>query len=244
MELRDQGARLTVLPATDSVYRQFARRLVGPDSVARVLAVEHTKQTNVALDRLNPLRVLSGVLELHIDNLENGSLKPLQDATQLQSLIIRESQIRTTADLGKLTRLNRLQITHCPLQDIVCVRNMQELKYLSLHDTMLVDLSPIQGLTELVSIDVSGCPARDLAPLGRLKNLSSLNAEKSGITSVEGLQNCPRLQSLDISHTEVKSLTPLRDIGQLKWLNVRGCPLTDEQIKEFQQWLPACDVYR
>ena len=243
-ELRDQGAKLTIYPRTESLYQRLVRRWIGTDAIDRVLFIEHSKETNRSLSRLNPLRVFPSVFRLEIDELDSESLAPIKDCHQLMVLMILKSRIRTTTHLSRLNNLERLQLSQCPLEEIDAARGMLNLEILSVRNTNVMDLSPLENLPLMWSLNISSCPVHELAPLHTVESLRSLNAEKTDITDIEELGRCANLETLNISRTDVTSLTPLRHNSQLRWLNVKRCPLTAEQIDEFQRWHPQCEIIR
>ncbi len=80
------------------------------------------------------------------------------------------------------------------------LRQLPELRTLSVAATSISDLTPLTGLTALQSLDCSFKQVADLTPL-------------AGLTS---------LQSLDCSDTQVGNLTPLAGLAALQSLARRG----------------------
>ena len=77
-------------------------------------------------------------------------LEPLSDLTQLQVLILNDTQVSDLEPLRGLTQLQELYLTDAPVSDLRPLRKLTQLKFLELSGTLVSDLSSlakIKGVT-------------------------------------------------------------------------------------------------
>lgn len=107
------------------------------------------------------------------------------------------------------------------LQDVV---KLYSLTSLTLTGNRLSDVTPLSTLGGLVFLDLSDNLITDLRPLGSLRELKTLY-----------LDNNPLSVTTDFS--------PLYSLSQLEMLSIRGCTVSEEQLKAIAAALPNCIIH-
>ncbi len=109
-----------------------------------------------------------------------------------------------------------IDVGHKPITHCEWVRNMPNLKYLILVDTLVTDLSPLTGLEHLIFLEIFLTDITDYSPL----------------------VTCTALEDLNLSY-DYGDPEPIKQMTWLKRLWWAGCPLTEE---EFHQYLPDTEM--
>ena len=107
------------------------------------------------------------------------------------------------------------------LQDVV---KLYSLSSLTLTGNRLSDISPLASLGGLTFLDLSDNLISDLTPLSGLRELKTLY-----------LDNNPFTTATDFS--------PLYSLSQLEMLSIRGCTISEEQLKALASALPNCIIH-
>jgi Leucine-rich repeat (LRR) protein len=115
---------------------------------------------------------------------------------QLQSITGVES-------IGKLRKLEQLEIRQAELPDISFLQNLKTLKVLSLTGNGVSDISPIADLTALEVLDLGGTQINDFTPLKKLVNLRYLNLDDTNFRNTSVLQGLNNLEYLRLTNTFV-----------------------------------------
>lgn len=143
-------------------------------------------------------------------------------------IFIRECRDQDLAQIGRLRRLERLDIGHSRVTD--------------------AGLAHLEGLNRLQLLDLAGTPISDrgLVHLGRLTGLEILylNFTTVGDTGLAHLKDLGKLQSLDLGTTNVTDggLAHLKGLSNLRALTLIECPVGDEGLAHLEnltrlEWL-------
>lgn len=161
----------------------------------------------------------------------------LEKLTNLEVLNLERASIRDITPLSKLNKLRNLDF----------LSNLKNLKVLLLKDDRhLSDISPIKNLTNLKYLSLEGS-LPDISSLSSLKNLEYLNLGledywgdsldwkwKLDIDCLKGLDN---LKELHLNRTEIHDYSSLKGLTNLKLLSLnRSCigSNLNESIKELK----------
>jgi Leucine-rich repeat (LRR) protein len=178
--------------------RLFNARSIGNEGVAALAALKELTR----LELFAAPKVTTSGLN-HINSLTN--------LTDFQASVGYEQQWDgSTLQLGQLTRLERLAIAVWQDEDMACLANLKNLKFLQITVRGPVTdkgIAHLQGLAGLDTLLVENVPLTDmsLASLANMKRLTSLGI--SGNFTAEGLRHLGRLTGL--TYLRVISETPL-----------------------------------
>jgi disulfide oxidoreductase YuzD len=92
-------------------------------------------------------------------------ISPLQNLTQLHTLILSKNQIQDISSLQNLTLLNHLDLRSNQIKDISSLQNLNQLIRLDLRSNQIQDISVLQNLTQLHNLDLSSNQIQDISPL-------------------------------------------------------------------------------
>ena len=184
----------------------------------------------------------------------------------LEELVLDYCSMDDYAPLGKLTKLRTLQLSSCgvgdgnAVKDISWIKNLVELRSLTLVHNEISDTTALEGLKNLNYLNLGDNPLTDkcLTSIGKLTNLQTLHLYSiKAITDVKPLANltkltflhlgnCSKLQNvkpltaltkleyLRLYKTKVKDLTDFGKLTSLKKLDLSRCPIDTKTIKNLK----------
>ena len=106
------------------------------------------------------------------------------------------------------------------LQDLSDLKNMPNLRKLSLNRLGIEDISEISRLP-LTYLALGSNGIRDITPLGQMDSLTNLDISNNPIYNLDALENCTRLEWLNLS------AVPVLDLKALKKLPIRSLMIYD-----------------
>lgn len=223
-----------VAPPGDEVLRNLPNlrslclgRVAGePKLDLRVLAgmpsIEDLRFDAFGVATIEPLRALSGLRRVRIENHTFESIAPLAAAsrlrfvavgwwkgmdrlgelTELEEVELNEGTLSSLRPFRRLERLRSLTVFGRRLRSLAGIKEMTALEDLFLYNPGIDDLSPLVGLPRLrrIRLDLPGRIA-DFGPLGRIAGLEDLIINFKGDRSA----STPRLADL----RELRSLRRL-----------------------------------
>ena len=207
--------------------------------------------------KLRQLPDLRGLPDLNQVTLEDLAIQDISGlwGTEVETLEIRNSDVRDIDALPMMLNLKDLRIEQCELirdfgpleecklrtlvldrtkftdQDLEYLQDMRDLEMLDLGGTEVTDLSPIAHLRNLKRLYLRDTPVISLAPIQRAirKGLSILEYAPPTIQFMFGAFRLDE-ESLAVwgEHTTEKELETLKKFPNLRHLTIRDCPnLTD-----------------
>jgi hypothetical protein len=145
----------------------------------------------------------------------------------------------------------RLAASETADEDLISVGKLTHLRMLDLRDTRITDdgLTHLRGLRRIEILVLTGTNLSDrgLEHLTGMTGLKVLCLEETGITDrgLRLLKEFPYLGWLNVCATRITDagLTQLRDCPRLEVLSLERCPISENEIEEFQRAAPHVDVY-
>ncbi len=146
------------------------------------------------------------------------------------------------AELGKLTKLQTLDLNLNGLSDLGPLANLNKLTQLVLRNNQISDLRPLANLDKLTHLSVSNNQISDLRPLTNLNKLNLLGLGGNQINDLRPLAGLTHLKALWLSDNPIHSIRPLRTLfDQGKQISlarlgfeggvcVRNCPIQDPPL--------------
>lgn len=111
------------------------------------------------------------------------------------------------------------------IRSLADIRQLPNLRRLSLAYQNISDISPLSDLASLECVELKHNPIRDVSPLSKVSSLKSLALFDTEVSDLTALKDCVHLTNLDIGCTRVTSMEALDGLGALRTLMVREAPL-------------------
>lgn len=133
------------------------------------------------------------------------SLEPLRQMSFLKKLIINNNQIQDLTPLSDKEYLEVLSVSGNPVDNIIPLANSHSLKNLNIENTPVSDLTPIASLKNVKVLNIGGTSVRNLKPLADYQSLEDLSIVNTYIKSVVPLENLTSLKHLKAYKTKIKN---------------------------------------
>ncbi len=181
-----------------------------------------------------------------IYDLQNRStigLTPLKKLSNLEILWINDAQVSNCEPLKGLTKLQYLHLEGTQVSRLEPLKDLKNLQTLHLRSTQVSNLEPIKDLKSLQMLDLRSTKVSNLEPIKDLKSLQYLYLMDIQVSSIEPIKDLESLQYLYLMNTQVSNLEPIKKLKNLKYFYFWNCPnITDEQIKDLQKALPELKI--
>lgn len=188
---------------------------------------------------------------LVLSDIDDIDIKSIACLSNLKELSISGTNITDITPLEKLKNLKSLSIHSNQLSNIDTIKTMQNLESLSIggenHSGMgthgvLKDISSIQNLTKLKSLTIYDCNVENIECIGRLKMLQSLLIFKTKIKDISPLSELHFVEYLYLHQNKIEDISTLYDLPNLVHVTLSFNNLTDNQIADFKESHPNCNV--
>ncbi len=184
----------------------------------------------VYMDTKTVYSKLSGILKqskLDIsDNEQIRKLDPVSELSELKELNCSNTLISSLFPIRNLNRLEILDFSDTPVDDLSPLNYSTTLKELNCSFTLISDLSSISGLVNLESLECNGIKITDLAFTENMQKLKTLDCSDTRIIELSPLKHLGALESFDISETKITNLDSIVYAGTLKYLNCENSSIT------------------
>lgn len=118
---------------------------------------------------------LDSLINFRISHGNARTIAFINELTNLEALTMNESSISSLDEIGRLTRLESLDLTGCGnLTSLDGVERFPSLEYISIARTGVTDLTPLTELKKLRSLEAFHTPLEDFTPLENCIQLDSL----------------------------------------------------------------------
>jgi len=111
---------------------------------------------------ISPLKGLTQLTYLDLDNNQIVELSPLKDLTQLTQLDLFNNQISDLTPLKNLTQLTGLGLSCNQINDLSPLKDLSGLIDLNLNNNRINDLSSLESLKKLQHLDLTNNPIEEL----------------------------------------------------------------------------------
>ncbi|WEV72666.1 leucine-rich repeat domain-containing protein [Bifidobacterium sp. ESL0790] len=182
---------------------------------------------------LTPLKGLTGLTTLHLNQGKFKSIAPLAGLVNLQELDISEDEIADITPLAGMANLTWLNVSGNTLNSIDAVRGMPHLRELyaverySRGSSRISDISALETLTDMRKLDLEGSAIEDISPLRGMTNMRELWIGCNHISDIGPLAGMQSLTLLSIDYNQIQSVEALRGLTQLSKLDLRNNEISD-----------------
>ncbi len=155
------------------------------------------------------------------------SLRGLQHATNLDTLILRVNSITSVAPLAGLTGLEYLSLSGNSIEDVTPLAGLENLETLLLYQSGLTDVSSLKTLTKLKVLSVGSNRQLGDAQISGLvadmTDLTRLKVNGTSLTDISFLEKLTKLENLNISANRgITNFKPLACLDALRILHLRN----------------------
>lgn len=177
----------------------------------------------------------------------DAGLESIATLTGLHELALRQAEVKGSG-LRHFVNLQSLDVTLCPLTDLLSLAGMKQLRRLWAGDTFISDLAPLAGLTALEDLDLHGTGVRDetVPHLAALRALRRLDLQGTAITdaAVGTLEKLPALESLNLYRTKISNagLERLSKLTRLRDIDIRYTRVTASGYDALRAALPKARI--
>lgn len=181
---------------------------------------------------LSDLRHFVNLTSLTIQKSTAQDFSFLAYTTELQNLDLRDSEISTEAMelIGRLKKLERLDLYSCGVSNITALSGCTALTYLDLSENSISDISPIANATMLQELNLSSNAVSALGSLSDLTQLVTLDLSSNNIQDISVLGNCAKLETLNITDNRVNTIAALAQLTRLRTLNAASNNIADASV--------------
>ena len=165
-------------------------------------------------------QLMQRLTTLDASNREIKNLSGLENATQLQELILSSNHIKSIRHLTNLTQLVVLDLRDNAIQGITPLENLMQLLVLDLRDNEVQNLSPLARLTRLQTLDLNNNQIRYVNSLVGLTRLKELRLAGNDIRNVSTLTSLVNLETLEIAGNPITDTSPLSSLTNLVNLDI------------------------
>jgi internalin A len=141
----------------------------------------------------------------------------LSKMTWLESLSLRQVQLKDLSFLTSLTALKHLSISRMPFKGLASLSNVASLESLSLDKMKLKDLSLIASCKSLKQLSLNKTPLEHIDDISlKLPSIEYLSLDYTQVTDLNPLLSLQGLKQLSLNYSAVEDITPLSFIESLK----------------------------
>ncbi len=182
-----------------------------------------------ASGQLGNLSALTNLTTLDITNtsVSSDELKVIGSLYKLETLILNDCGLSSTADLAGCTAVTYLDLSNNTIRDISGLKTMTALQEVYLQRNVVTDLSALSSCTNLTKLDISYNSVTSLSPVCGHSQLNWIHAGNNKISEVSSIGQLTSLEYLYLDHNMLTNITPISTITGLCELNISNNSLTD-----------------
>ena len=179
--------------------------------------------TLTSLDARNAnIQDLTGIEYAHNLNFLNLGAEYIEGKGNVNS-----NTISDFSPIAGLTRLTRLNLSHCGLSDTSFASGLTQLTYLFLDNNSISDISPLAKLIQLNRLFLSNNTISDVSPIAELTQLTYLFLGGNSISDISPLANLTQLTDLLLNNNTISDVSPLANLTQLTLLSLYNNAISD-----------------
>lgn len=155
------------------------------------------------------------------------SLEGVECLTQLEELLIDETQIADLAPIESMSWLVALSLNQTGVESLSPLTGLVNLEVLAANQADINDLSPLADLLQLYGLFLDDNSISDLAPLANLGNLKFLMLNGNKVAKLDGLDDLGLLEQLELEANLVEDLSCLEGLVSLSYVRLTANQVTD-----------------
>jgi len=191
---------------------------------------------------LTPLRSLTGLISLGINETQVSDLSPLSSLTGLKSLSLDGNRISDLSPLRPLTGLVNLWLSNNNISDLSPLSALTNLELLVINNNNISNAGPLSSITGLYQLWMIRNQITDVAPLSSLSQLMILDISSNNVVNIEPLAALTGIVQMTLSGNQIGDVSALKQLARMQNLSISRNPLTLEQVAELRETLPGCAI--
>ncbi|RTE06742.1 stalk domain-containing protein [Paenibacillus whitsoniae] len=130
---------------------------------------------------LKGLELAYNLKTLLIAGQEISDLSPISKLYKLSFLAVEKNPITNVCPLAGLSELEKLSIKNTQVEDIGCLSDLEKLTILDASDSSIGSIAPLAQLKELKWLSIAGNPVQDLSPISGIHALTNLYVDRDSL---------------------------------------------------------------
>ena len=180
---------------------------------------------------LEIIAALPSLKHLTLSDCGLSTIVGLENARNLETLILSNNTVRNLAPLSALQNLKILDLNHNAVTSVSDLSILANLETLDISYNSIVSIDPLESCANLLNLNAAHNRINQISAVSNLTQLKVLNLASNGISDVSYLANCPALVELDISKNNVSDLSALSVLTNLEIFN-----FANNQATALPQW--------
>ena len=156
-----------------------------------------------------------------------SDFSPIAEITRLTRLNLSHCGISDASFVSGLTQLTRLDLGNNSISDISALANLRQLNQLYLWYNTISDVSALAELKKLTWLMLHDNSISDISPLTALKQLPGLGLGGNSISDVSSLAELKKLTYLSLWNNTISDISPLAELKKLTSLSLNGNSISD-----------------
>ncbi|MCG8323535.1 MAG: hypothetical protein MI921_28830 [Cytophagales bacterium] len=150
------------------------------------------------------LHTLANIERLSVENdFDIISLRPLKKLTRLKELRINNTTVSDLGPVEGLKELTYLQVTKSPVKSLEPIRNLTGIRHLDISNTPIDTIEPITILTALDYLKFSGTGVKSIKALSYLIKLKHVEFDNTNVSSLSPIMDLFNLETLVCYNTRL-----------------------------------------
>ncbi|MCR8629948.1 leucine-rich repeat domain-containing protein [Paenibacillus radicis (ex Xue et al. 2023)] len=253
VENRSMQADQTVIfkdQALDTIIREELKRPTGEVRKKDVETLTELRASQKNIVELTGLENLTNLKKIVLNDNPLKDINPLRELTNLEELYLtrfalmdakNRNEFSDLTPLAKLSRLSVLEI-NSSIKDLTPLKELINLKKLSLFWNEISNISALQGLTQLTELNLSGNKINDINALRGLTNLTSLDLYNNEISDISTLKGLTQLKILRLSSNKINDVSALQSLTNLTKLELTDNKIRSSDLEALKKALPNCTI--
>ena len=161
----------------------------------------------------------------------------IKACSHLDNIFIGFSKISSLEVFKDMKQLRKLDVRFCPeIKDLVPLKGLENLEFLSIWKTGVTDLTPIVELPKLKVIDAKMTEISDVSMLNKMKSLESIDLLMTKVSDIEVYKDMKTLKEILLCSTAVTDISMIYPIAQqITYLDLCNTKFTDfNALKKFK----------
>jgi len=186
----------------------------------------------VALKSIKGLEYATSLDTLIINNTELEDVSAISNLNNLTHLILDDDKITTLPSFSNLSKLEYFEVHRNYISDLSPVLDAVNLKNLQINDNRISILPDMKRLSKLTTLYLSNNKISDLTPIAELASLENLYLSGNNISEYSTLANIANLKELFLDNNKIYDFPNNTIFKSLTSLNLSGNILSDYNFKE------------
>ncbi len=129
--------------------------------------------------------------------------------------------------IRNMNNVRSLTLDYNNIADIDALKGLTQLYSLNMFSNQISDISAVSGLTQLYSLNMQRNQISDISALSELTNLNYLGLYENNISDISAVSGLTNLINLDISNNNISDISAVSGLTNLTNLDIGGNQISD-----------------